>query len=154
MIQHLCIGLLRRLGLLGRVQSALAARPEEDPVIAAHSFVARFEAQYGAQHPNFLLCSYREALQAALRDHKFLLVYLHSTKHQARRARQTNSLKCAPADARDCKQDTPAFCTGTLCHDAVVEFLSEQVLVWGGDVRHSDAFQARGDAFWLSCVRC
>ena len=91
----MCIGLLRRLGLLGRVRTALAAQPEEDPVIAAHSFVATFEAQYGERRPQFLLCSYREALQAALREHKFLLVYLHSAKHQVRQGRHTQREACA-----------------------------------------------------------
>ena len=56
-------------------------------MIAAHSFVTQFEALYGSHHPQFLLCSYRDALQVALREHKFLLVYLHSPKHQVRVSR-------------------------------------------------------------------
>ena len=60
--------------------------PTEDPVVAAHSFVRDFSAAYGARHPRFLECSYRDALQRAQQESKFLLLYLHSSVHQARHA--------------------------------------------------------------------
>ncbi|CAN0576418.1 unnamed protein product, partial [Ectocarpus sp. 12 AP-2014] len=39
--------------------------------------------QYGQERrPMFLAESYREAVQEAARQHKFLMVYLHSPLHQ------------------------------------------------------------------------
>jgi hypothetical protein len=40
-------------------------------------------------------------------------------------------------------QNTAAFCAQTLCAPAVVEFIDSNLLIWGGDVRHSEAYQAR-----------
>ena len=49
-----------------------------------------------------------------------------------------------PHTAPRVAQETPAFCRNTLCAPAVVEYLRENYLVWGGDIRHQDAFQLSG----------
>lgn len=111
----------------------------EDPTAAAAAFVREFTAAYGAQHPRFLQCSYLEALQRAQRENKFLLLYLHAAEHQARRPRlapNTGALSCRGT------QSTPAFCAQTVCSAPIVEFIDANVLCWGGDVRHREAFQA------------
>jgi len=41
-------------------------------------------------------------------------------------------------------QSTPAFCSQTLCSAPIVEFIDANLLCWGGDVRHREAFQASG----------
>ena len=56
--------------------------PTEDPQTAAEVFCDSFLATYGQRSPAFLRCSYREALQRANRESKFLLLYLHSGEHQ------------------------------------------------------------------------
>ena len=113
----------------------------EDPVAAAATFAQEFEEAYGAQHPSFLQCSYLEALQRAQRESKFLLLYLHAAQHQARSCRAV----CARLEhplTRCNPQSTPAFCSQTLCSAPIVEFIDANVLCWGGDVRHREAFQA------------
>ena len=110
----------------------------EDPVAAAAAFAREFREAYGAQHPRFLECSYLEALQRAQRESKFLLLYLHAAEHQARAAAQR-----ADRSTEACAmQSTPAFCAQTLCAAPMVEFIDANVLCWGGDVRHREAFQA------------
>ena len=71
-----------------RAPRLLAPSPTEDAAVAASTFVHEFEAAYGAQHPRFLHCSYRDALQRAQQDSKFLLLYLHSAHHTVRGARR------------------------------------------------------------------
>ncbi|CAN0044149.1 unnamed protein product [Ectocarpus fasciculatus] len=66
----------------------------------------------------FLAESYREAVQEAARQHKFLMVYLHSPLHQ----------------------DTPNFCRSTLCSEPMVDFMQHNVLVWGGSLMHGEAY--------------
>ena len=55
-----------------------------DAATAAPAFVRSFQRHYGERCPRFLACTYREALQQAQRESKFLLLYLHSAEHQAR----------------------------------------------------------------------
>ena len=52
--------------------------------------------------------------------------------------------RLAPNRALSCHgtQSTPAFCAQTLCSAPIVEFIDANVLCWGGDVRHREAFQA------------
>jgi len=71
--------LLRRL--LG---TRLLASEDQDAATAAPAFVRSFQRLYGERCPRFLACTYREALQQAQRESKFLLLYLHSAEHQAR----------------------------------------------------------------------
>jgi FAS-associated factor 2 len=65
-------------------QALTGARTEEDPAHAAATFVRELAAAYGGRHPRFLQCSYRDALQRAQQESKFLLLYLHSPEHQVR----------------------------------------------------------------------
>jgi len=90
-------------------------RTERDA--AESAFVEAFEADFGTHHPPFLRCSYREALQQASREHKLLLLYLHSPQHE----------------------DTQRFCRDTLCDEVLVDFMRENLIVWGGDVTRSEA---------------
>ena len=69
-----------------RVPRLLAPSATEDAAVAASTFVHEFEATYGAQHPRFLHCAYRDALQRAQQESKFLLLYLHAAHHTARGA--------------------------------------------------------------------
>ena len=68
-------------------QALTGARTEEDPAHAAATFVRELAAAYGGRHPRFLQCSYRDALQRAQQESKFLLLYLHSPEHQVRARR-------------------------------------------------------------------
>ena len=56
-------------------------------------FVEMFDLEHGTVHPTAHMGSFREAVDVAKRDYKFLVVYLHSPHHQ----------------------DTPAFLRDTLC---------------------------------------
>ena len=40
-------------------------------------------------------------------------------------------------------QDTDRFCHQTLCDPGFVQYVSENFLCWGGDVRKSDPFTVR-----------
>ena len=64
--------------------------------------------------------SYSQALDAAKRDLKFLVVYLHSHNHD----------------------DTDQFCIDTLCTQVFTSFLAQNdFLFWAGDIRKSEAFK-------------
>ncbi|KAL2649595.1 hypothetical protein R1flu_017723 [Riccia fluitans] len=85
----------------------------------ASAFVRNFEREYGENHPNFQAISFMEALRRAEQQYKFLFVYLHAPDHA----------------------NTPSFCESILCSPAVSEFVNENFVVWGGDVRASEGFQ-------------
>ena len=91
----------------------------DEPITSAVSFKQSFRAQFGASMPDFVEVSHREALRMAQQQLKFLFVYLHSPAHG----------------------DAPAFCRDVLTAPAVVAMLSANFVVWGGDVRRTDAFQ-------------
>ena len=93
----------------------LAGQRLPDPTQFLHSF----EAAYGTAHPAFLESSFMESVRLAGAQYKFLFVYLHSAEHV----------------------NTPGFCQDTLCSPPVIQFLTENFLVWGGDVRSSEGFQ-------------
>jgi hypothetical protein len=145
---------------LRAARQALSARAEEDPAAAAAMFVHELADAYGSRHPRFLQCSYRDALQRAQQESKFLLLYLHSQEHQVcatafsrahlRFAYDAHSRSVRPPP----RQSTPAFCTQTLCSEAVTEFVDTHLLLWGGDVRHSEAYQARcASVRFYACAR-
>lgn len=85
----------------------------------AHDFIRNFEREYGEIHPVFQTTSFMEALRRAGEEYKFLFLYLHSPEHA----------------------NTPFFCERTLCSEAVVRFVNDNFLAWGGDVRTSEGFQ-------------
>ncbi|CAM9395024.1 unnamed protein product [Scytosiphon promiscuus] len=96
----------------------------KDGSAAARRFVNQFETEYGQERrPTFVAESYPEAVQEAARQHKFLMVYLHSPLHQ----------------------DTPEFCRSTLCSAAMVDFMEHNVLVWGGSLMHGEALAVGND---------
>ncbi|KAL2913390.1 UBX domain-containing protein 10 [Polyrhizophydium stewartii] len=84
---------------------------------------ADFVEQYGDKHPAFYAGTYMQALDAAKREIRYLLVVLHSDEHD----------------------DTPAFCRETLASEAFINFVNERnVLVWGGNIKEAEAF--KGDS--------
>ncbi|KAJ7534479.1 hypothetical protein O6H91_13G096400 [Diphasiastrum complanatum] len=85
----------------------------------ASSFVRNFEREYGDYHPHFQTTTFMDALRRATAEFKLLFVYLHSPEHV----------------------DSPAFCERTLCAEAVVQFVNENFVSWGADVRSSEGFQ-------------
>mmetsp|Transcript_12237 Transcript_12237/g.31309 ORF Transcript_12237/g.31309 Transcript_12237/m.31309 type:complete len:471 (+) Transcript_12237:188-1600(+) len=89
-----------------------------EPTAAAAAFVAKFREVYGEAAPDWQECSWQEAAARAHRQFKFLFVYIHSPQHP----------------------NTAPFCRSTLCAPELLEFLGEQVVPWGGDVRFSDAY--------------
>ena len=91
----------------------------DDPVTSAIAFKAKFRAEHGAQMPDFLETSHKEALRSAQNQLKFLFVYLHSPTH---------------ADAH-------TFCRDVLTDPGVLAALNQNFVCWGGDVRKTDAFQ-------------
>uniref|UniRef100_A9U4R0 Predicted protein n=1 Tax=Physcomitrium patens TaxID=3218 RepID=A9U4R0_PHYPA len=85
----------------------------------AEAFLRKFKQEYGKVHPDFQTSSFMDALRLAGQQFKFLFVYLHSPEHP----------------------NTPLFCERTLCSDSIVQFVNENFVAWGGDVRESDGFQ-------------
>jgi FAS-associated factor 2 len=71
--------------------------------------------------PDFFVGGYEDALRTAKRDPRILCVVLVSSEHD----------------------DVPAFKQETLTSTELVTLLNdEQIIVWGGDVRNPDAYQA------------
>jgi len=96
-----------------------SSRPAS-PELLASRFLIDFEESYGPVHPEFLPMGYASAVDKMKSELKFLLVYLHCEVHD----------------------NTESFCRLTLASQAFVDYLSaENVLVWAGDVRHSEAYQ-------------
>ncbi|CAM9501056.1 unnamed protein product [Chrysoparadoxa australica] len=97
-----------------------AEEPPKDGSASARRFISNFEVEYGRERcPDFLPESYREAVAKSAAEHRFLAVYLHSPLHE----------------------DTPRFCK-TLISEAVLPFLNDNLLLWGGSVWHADAYAA------------
>jgi len=85
----------------------------------AADFLRSFERRYGYYHPEFQAVSFMEAVRRAGQEFKFLFVYLHSAGHM----------------------NTPLFCEQTLCNEAVVSFINENFIAWGGDVHSAEGYQ-------------
>jgi len=85
----------------------------------AANFLRSFERRYGYYHPEFQAVSFMEAVRRAGQEFKFLFVYLHSAGHM----------------------NTPLFCEQTLCNEAVVSFINENFIAWGGDVHSAEGYQ-------------
>lgn len=90
-------------------------QPQSDSTL----FVQRFEAEYGNVHPSFVNLTFLEAVRSASEQLKFLFVYLHSPEHV----------------------NTPSFCHNTLCSEGVTQFINENFVSWGGDVRSTEGYQ-------------
>jgi FAS-associated factor 2 len=76
--------------------------------------------EYGENGPRFFQGSYNQALDKAKRDLKYLLVVLHSEDHD----------------------DTPQFCTETLCSLDFVGFINQkEMIVWAGNIKKKEPFK-------------
>ncbi|GLI71888.1 UBX domain-containing protein 10 [Penicillium ochrochloron] len=109
--------------LQGARQNTTGRRPLA-PKDTAARFIREFEEEYGSNPLPFLENGYNMALERAHRDLKFLLVVLLSPEND----------------------DTHTWVRETLLSPDVVEFVNPpggngNVLVWGGNVRDSEAYQ-------------
>jgi FAS-associated factor 2 len=87
--------------------------------LAARTFKNSFTLHYGQPQPHWLECGWQQAAAQAHAGFKFLFIYLHAPDHQ----------------------DTDAFCKGVLQSSEVLEYIDNQFLCWGGDIRHTDAWR-------------
>lgn len=110
---------LGALGLNGSERRGDQGSSVPSGTAEAEDFLRKFEQEYGDVHPNFQMTSFMDALRLAGQQFKFLFVYLHSPEHA----------------------NTPLFCERTLCSEPVVQFVNENFVAWGGDVRSSEGFQ-------------
>lgn len=107
--------------LQGVRQNTTGRRPLS-PQDTAARFIREFEEEHEPHPIPFLENGYNMALEKAHRDLKFLLVVLLSPEHD----------------------DTASWTRDTLLAPEVVEFItdpSNNLLVWGGNVRDSEAYQ-------------
>lgn len=101
------------------------------PKDTAARFVREFEEQYGTNSIQFLENGYNMALEKAHKELKFLLVVLLAPEHD----------------------DTNGWVRDTLLSPEVTEFINDpqnNVLVWGGNVRDSEAYQVSNS---LRCTK-
>ncbi|KAJ5331572.1 hypothetical protein N7476_001355 [Penicillium atrosanguineum] len=101
------------------------------PKDTAARFIREFEEEYGSPSVPFLENGYNMALEKAHRDLKFLLVVLISPEHD----------------------ETSGWVQDTLLAPEVVEFINDpqnNLLVWGGNVRDSEAYQVANS---LRCTK-
>lgn len=101
------------------------------PKDTAARFIREFDEEYGSHSVPFLENGYNMALEKAHQDLKFLLVILTSPEHD----------------------DTNGWVRDTLLAPEVVEFLNDpqnNLLVWGGNVRDSEAYQVANS---LRCTK-
>ncbi|KAH8432371.1 clathrin-mediated endocytosis regulator UBX3 [Aspergillus melleus] len=101
------------------------------PKDTAARFIREFEEEYGTNSPGFLENGYNMALEKAHKELKFLLVVLIAPEHD----------------------DTNGWVRDTLLSREVVDFVSEpqnNVLVWGGNVQDSEAYQVANS---LKCTK-
>jgi FAS-associated factor 2 len=92
-----------------------------DPKAATQSFIRKFHAKYDADCVPFYTGNYSEAVEAAKRELRFLVVYLHSPEHDG----------------------VDTFCRNVLVrNEALNAFIREKDLIfWGGDVSQPEACQ-------------
>lgn len=97
-----------------------------DPAQVARYFISDMNTYYGnADRIEFFEGGYTSALFIANRNARFIMVYLHSDEHD----------------------DTPEFIQNTLLSPLVLDFIKEHnILVWGGNVSNSEAYQVANAA--------
>ncbi|KAK4511466.1 jun-like transcription factor [Mucor velutinosus] len=95
--------------------------PRRDARTEADRFLRDFESTYGTTHPEFFSeGGYTQALKAAKKELKYMLVILCSEEHD----------------------DNNAFCRETLTDVELLDFLHQkQVICWAGNVRYTEAYQ-------------
>ena len=120
---------------LGRASSASATLPKE----AAQRFRREFEEVYGSHGLPFFEGGQAQALDAAKRDIKFLLMVLVSPEHD----------------------DTDNFIRNTLLAPEVVSFITDaenNIIIWGGNVSDPEAHQVASEysvvEYPFSCLVC
>lgn len=106
-------------GARRREEGASPLLPVSSGAAEAIDFLRNFEREYGDYHPAFQASSFMDALRRAREEFKFLFVYLHSPDHE----------------------NTPLFCERTLCSELVVQFINENFVSWGGNIRASEGFR-------------
>lgn len=116
--------LFRRLvgNTQGTARRSASGRVALKPRDAAARFIREFEEEYGTNTLPFFENGYAQALDAAKKDLKFLLVILLSPEHD----------------------DTSSYVRETLLSPSVVSFVSDpanNILLWVGSVQDSEAFQ-------------
>ncbi|KAH8907577.1 hypothetical protein BR93DRAFT_911508 [Coniochaeta sp. PMI_546] len=92
------------------------------PKDTAARFKREFDEQYGENSLTWFDGGHAQALDAAKKDVKFLLIILMSPEHD----------------------DTESFVRGTLLSQDVVEFINDpanNIILWGGNVMDSEAYQ-------------
>jgi FAS-associated factor 2 len=101
------------------------------PKDTAARFIREFEEEYGSHSLPFLENGYNMALERAHQELKFLVIVLLSPEHD----------------------DTNTWVKETLLSRPVVEYItdpSNQILVWGGNVQDSEAYQVANS---LRCTK-
>ncbi|QDS77820.1 hypothetical protein FKW77_006017 [Venturia effusa] len=116
--------LFRRLvgNTQGTARRSPSGRVALKPRDAASRFIREFEEEYGSNTLPFYENGYAQALDAAKKDLKFLLVILLSPEHD----------------------DTSTYVRETLLAPSVVSYISDptnNLLLWVGNVQDSEAFQ-------------
>lgn len=101
--------------LQGGRSATRALSPTDDAV----RFTSEYEREYGQAHPAFLTGSYRDAVAAARARPCFLLVYLHSWRHQ----------------------DSPHFCRHVFSDPELIAACDDEMLVWACSVELSEGRQ-------------
>ncbi|CAG8589461.1 2839_t:CDS:2 [Paraglomus brasilianum] len=102
-----------------------STRVQQNPRVAAEKFKREFEEKYGQRHPDFFAGGYLQALDQAKRNHQFLVVILQSDEHY----------------------NTDKFNSETLTSPQLIDFFRENdFIVWGGNVRESEAYQGLSTA--------
>jgi FAS-associated factor 2 len=89
-----------------------------NPEADTRRFINDFNAKYGYQHPAFQVSSYQASVVQAFRQHKMLLVYIHSPLHE----------------------DTSAFCENALCSQNITRYIDENTVFWSGSVWDPEAY--------------
>eukprot|EP01104_Vermistella_antarctica_P001439 TRINITY_DN1148_c0_g1_i1.p2 TRINITY_DN1148_c0_g1~~TRINITY_DN1148_c0_g1_i1.p2 ORF type:complete len:496 (+),score=96.52 TRINITY_DN1148_c0_g1_i1:2245-3732(+) len=117
------------LSSAGSIVPSVGPTPQErDPNLAAQTFIDSLgdlcggdsgDGDGGLTHPNFAAVSYERALADAKRDLRMLLLYIHSDLHQ----------------------DTPAFCRNVLSNRAVIDYMDNNFLCWGGSISYKEGFK-------------
>lgn len=105
------------MGLVGGHARAIEAAPGSS---YTQRFLSYFDARYcmeGAPRPAFLDGGYLDALAAAQRELKFLLVYLHAEGHRS----------------------TPVFVRRVLQDPAFIQAANSDFIVWAGSITQPDA---------------
>ncbi|CAG2112805.1 unnamed protein product [Medioppia subpectinata] len=82
-------------------------------------FRAEFELKYGSTHPDFFVGTYNQAVDAAKRELRFLLVYLHCESHE----------------------DTDQFCRSVIISQRFIDFLTQHnVIFWASSVNYTEGY--------------